>query len=79
MPDLAGLIAPRHLILVAGKKDGLARFDGVQEGHRMAQRSFAAAGCADRVVLLAAEGGHQFYPELAWPVIQKTLASWDTP
>jgi len=79
MPDLAGLIAPRHLILVAGKKDGIARFDGVQEGYRLAKRAFVAAGCADRVVLLAAEGGHQFYPELAWPVIQKTLASWGTP
>jgi len=77
MPDLAGLIAPRHLILVAGKKDRIARFDGVEEGYRMARRSFAAAGCADRVVLLAAEGGHQFYPELAWPVIQETLADWD--
>lgn len=79
MPDLAGLIAPRHLILVAGKKDGIARFDGVQEGYRMAKRAFAAAGFADYVVLLVAEGGHQFYPELAWPAIQKTLASWDTP
>ena len=77
MPDLAGLIAPRHLILVAGKKDRIARFDGVEEGFRMAKRSFAAAACADHVVLLAAEGGHQFYPELAWPVIQDTLADWD--
>ena len=77
MPDLAGLIAPRHLVLVAGKKDGIARFDGVEEGLRMAKRSFAAAECADRVVLLAAEGGHQFYPELAWPVIQDTLAYWN--
>lgn len=79
MPDLAGLVAPRHLMIVAGKKDGIARFDGVQEGYGMAKRSFAAAGCADHVALLAAEGGHQFYPELAWPVIQKTRASWGTP
>jgi dienelactone hydrolase len=76
MPDLAGLIAPRHLMIVAGKKDGIARFDGVEKGSRTAKRCFAAAGCADHVVLLAAEGGHQFYPELAWPVIQKTCASW---
>ncbi len=77
MPDLAGLIAPRDLILVAGKQDGIARFDGVEEGFRHAQRCYAAAGCGDRVVLLAAEGGHQFYPDLAWPVIQKTLAGWN--
>jgi dienelactone hydrolase len=77
MPDLAGLIAPRDLILVAGKGDHIARFDGVEEGFGMAQRSFAAAGCADRVVLLAADGGHQFYPELAWPVIQERRADWE--
>jgi dienelactone hydrolase len=73
MPDLAGLIAPRHLILVAGKKDEIARFDGVEAGYRQTRRAFEQAGCPDRVVLLAAEGGHQFYPELAWPVIQQTL------
>ncbi len=79
MPDLAGLIAPRHLILVAGRKDAIARFDGVEQGFRLARSAFAAAGCADRVTLLAADAGHQFYPDLAWPVIQKTLASWGTP
>jgi len=76
MPDLAGLIAPRHLLLVAGKKDSIARFDGVQRGFELARRAFAAAKCADHVKLLAAEGGHQFYPELAWPVIQDILAGW---
>jgi len=37
MPDLAGLIAPRDLILVAGKQDGIARFDGVEKGFQMAR------------------------------------------
>jgi len=78
MPDLAGLIAPRHLIVVAGKQDYLARFGGVQQGFQTAQECFTASGHADRVTLLAAEGGHQFYPDLAWPVIQKTLAGWDS-
>ena len=30
MGDLAGLVAPRHLIIVAGKKDSIAGFSGVQ-------------------------------------------------
>ena len=76
MPDLAGLIAPRHLILVAGKADSLARFDGVEEGTRMAKRAFAAAGRPENILLLAADGGHQFYPKLAWPAIQETLSEW---
>jgi dienelactone hydrolase len=75
MPDLAGLIAPRHLLIVAGKKDAIARFEGVEAGYRRAQEIFAAAGCADRVELLAAEGGHQFYPELAWPAVARHLSA----
>ena len=78
MPDLAGLIAPRHLLLVAGKQDYLARFDGVEQGYKKARQCFIAAGHPDRVHFVVGEGGHQFYPELAWPVIQQTLADWET-
>ena len=77
MPDLAGLIAPRHLVLVAGKQDAIARFDGVEQGYQTARRAFTAAGCPDHVTLLAAEGGHQFYPDLAWPVIQRVVEGWE--
>ncbi len=78
MPDLAGLIAPRSLLIVAGKQDYLARFDGVQTGFQVAQKCYVAAGHADRVSLLVGEGGHQFYPELAWPVIQEIRSDWDS-
>jgi dienelactone hydrolase len=40
MPDLAGLIAPRRLLIVAGKKDELARFEGVERGYRHAREIF---------------------------------------
>jgi pimeloyl-ACP methyl ester carboxylesterase len=77
MPDLAGLIAPRHLLIVAGKQDAIARFEGVEQGVSAARRAFAAVAVADRVRLLAADGPHRFYPELAWPVIGQVLASWN--
>ena len=76
MPGLAGLIAPQHLLIVAGRKDALARFEGVEEGFRLAQRAFAAAGAADHVRLLAADGEHRFYPELAWPAIGEVVRCW---
>jgi hypothetical protein len=76
MPDLAGLIAPQHLLIVAGRKDAIARFEGVEQGFRMARRAFTAAGCPDHVALLAADGEHRFYPELAWPAITSVLQSW---
>ncbi len=76
MPDMAGLIAPRHLLIVAGRKDALARFEGVEEGFRLAQRAFTAAGAADRIRLLAGDGEHRFYPELAWPAIGEIVKDW---
>lgn len=75
MPDLAGLIAPRRLLIVAGRKDNLARFEGVEQGFRRAREIFRAAGSADRVRLVAGEGGHQFYPELAWPMVAEMMTS----
>ena len=75
MPDLAGLIAPRKLLIVAGKKDHLARFEGVEAGFRRAREIFAAAGSPNHVRLVAGDGGHQFYPELAWPAVQEMMTS----
>ena len=78
MPDLAGLIAPRSLLIVAGKQDYLARFDGVQKGYQIARKCYLASGHAERVSLLVGEGGHQFYPEQAWPAIQKIQSNWSS-
>lgn len=69
MPDLAGLIAPRRLLIVAGKQDHLARFSGVEQGVAHARQIFTAARAPGHLRLVAGEGGHQFFPDLAWPVI----------
>jgi len=76
MGDLGGLVAPRHLVIVAGKKDGIARFSGVQKAFRQTRRIFGALDCAANTTLLAADGGHQFYPDLAWPLIEKIKDGW---
>ncbi len=77
MPDLAGLIAPRHLMIVAGREDPLAAFEGVEKGVAWTRQVFAKAGVPERVELLAADGGHRFYPELAWPAIAAVASSWN--
>ena len=69
MPELAEAIAPRHLLIVAGKKDYLADIEGVREGYFTARKLFEKYDAADHVRLTEGEGGHQFYPELAWPII----------
>lgn len=75
MPELAGLIAPRRLLLVAGREDPLARIEGVEAGYRHARELFAAQGAAQSLRLVVGDGGHHFFPELAWPVIQEMAAT----
>jgi len=73
MPDLAGLIAPQRLLIVAGKTDPLARIEGVQHGFDHAHEIFTAAGFPERARLVIGDGGHQFYPDLAWPVVRELM------
>jgi dienelactone hydrolase len=75
MGDLAGLIAPRPLIVVAGREDPIFPFSAVQETFQTIQDIYAAAGVPDRCRLVVGEGGHRFYPEEAWPVFRES-AGW---
>ncbi len=76
MPDLAGLIAPRHLLVVAASQDNLAPVESVRRGFATALAAFKAAGTPNHARLVIVDGGHQFYPDAAWPVIQTVLESW---
>ena len=71
MPELTQLIAPRHLLIVAGIEDYLADIDGVREGFEIAQNIYTKAAAVDNIMLLEGNGGHQFYSDLAWPVIDR--------
>ena len=75
MGDLAGLIAPRPLIVVAGCDDEIFPIGGVQEAFGTIRQVYAAAGAPDRCRLVVGQGGHRFYADLAWPVFHE-LAGW---
>lgn len=75
MGDLAGLLAPRPLIVVAGDEDAIFPLAGVREAYAVIEQIYAAAGAADRCRLVIGHGGHRFYPEQAWPVFQE-MADW---
>ena len=74
MGDLAGLIAPRHLVIIAGKEDYIADIEGAREGFEQAKKVFSALGVPDHIRLLEGDGGHRFYPALTWPVVDEIRA-----
>lgn len=66
MGDLSALIAPRSLIVVAGKKDPLFPLNGVRETFAVIRKIYDREGAGDRCRLVEGEGGHRFYAAQAW-------------
>ena len=71
MGDLGGLIAPRNLIVVAGQEDKGFLIEGTKKSYEMIEKlySYSSGKCK----LLVGNEGHKFYPDLAWPVINKWM------
>lgn len=70
MGDLAVLIAPRPLVVVAGRKDPIFPLEGVRETFATIQAIYDRCGAGDRCRLVIGEGGHRFYPEQGWPAFK---------
>ncbi len=68
--DVAGLIAPRHLCVVNGKKDSLFPVSEVDRAVKELRRIYDVAGVPDRFRHSYGEGGHRFYSDLMWPFIE---------
>ena len=71
--ELAGLIAPRRLLLVHGEKDGLHHRPTVDALGREVKTIFGYSGSAAHTALKWGTGGHRFYPEYMWPFIAQAF------
>jgi len=60
VPDVAGLIAPRPLLLEAGLEDTCFEYRAVKHAHVQVKAIYRAAGCADRLHIEVFPGGHAF-------------------
>ena len=69
MGDIAGLIAPRPLVVVSGRDDGIFPVAPACAEFARVREIYCAAGAADRCHHVIGEGGHQFYADTAWPVM----------
>lgn len=73
MGDLGCLIAPRPFVLVCGKDDPIFPLAGVKESFDIIKKGYKDAGKEDLCHMVIGQGGHQFYPDDAWPVMHKLL------
>ena len=67
MGDLAGLIAPRNLVIVNGVEDTIFPDHGVRKAYAVAERMFAALG--GKLALVTGSGGHRLYADPAWEAL----------
>jgi len=73
MADVGALAAPRALLAVHGRKDGLHCFADVEAAMARVRAIYAAAGAPDRFRHEWGAAGHKFYPEIMWPFIESSL------
>ena len=75
--DLAGLIAPKPMVIIAGRNDTTFPLDGVLDAYEKIRMIYNFLGCGENCALLIGEEGHKFYPELAWPKFMEYIEMED--
>ena len=73
MADVGALAAPRPLLAVHGRKDGLHNYEDVERAMARVRSIYAAATAANRFQHRWGNEGHKFYPEIMWPFIESAL------
>jgi len=73
MYDVAGLIAPRPILIITGEKDPIFPYEGVCLAFEKLRRIYKIVNAEDRCELYTGEGGHRYYKKGAWPFIHKWL------
>jgi cephalosporin-C deacetylase-like acetyl esterase len=75
MGDVAAMIAPRPLVVVAGREDDIFPIKGVEAAYATIEAIYRKAGAVERCRLVVGAGGHRFYAELGWAAF-RSLTGW---
>lgn len=73
MADVAGLIAPRPFLAIAGREDPIFPLAEVQKAFQDLQAIYAVAGVPEKCALYVGDGGHRYYKSGAWPFIRRAF------
>ena len=71
MGDLAGLIAPRRLVVAAGEQDPIFPIADTRENFSQIKRIYTAFGVPENCALVVGELGHLNYADLIWNEIHR--------
>ena len=69
MQDLSCLIAPRPLLIIAGKEDRIFPIDGVREGFESVKAIYKASGVKGGCALIETPKAHWWCEDIVWSAI----------
>ena len=69
LPGVAGLIAPRHLLAVSGRKDALFSEEEIERGAALTRMIYEGAERPEHFGHRWGNEGHRFYSDLMWPFV----------
>ena len=77
MYDVAGLIAPRPFLAIAGLQDPIFPIEHVRYAFERLRHIYSAAGAPERCALSEGPGGHRYYKADVWPFLRRWWGSLD--
>ncbi len=75
MGDVAGLIAPRPLVVVTGEHDRLFPAEAARAQMEIARTLYRCAGAEGMARHVVGPEGHRFYADLSWPAFDE-VTNW---
>ncbi|MBQ7336023.1 MAG: acetylxylan esterase [Clostridia bacterium] len=75
MQDLACLIAPRNLSVIAGVKDNIFPIEGVKAGYATVEKIYAAAGAPDACSMTVTPEKHWWCEDIVWGEIDRVTGA----
>ena len=73
MQDLATLIAPRKLVVIAGLHDEIFTVSGVKKGFETIKKIYEKSGVPDNCELVITDKGHYWCEDIVWTAINNML------
>ena len=73
MGEVACMIAPRPLIVVAGERDQGFLIEGTKKVFSVIQEIYKKEGKPENCKLIVGQEGHRFYADLSWDIFRKNF------
>lgn len=73
IPDMAGLIAPKPLLIESGQRDTCFIIEDARQAYHHLRRIYEAAGCGERLAYDEHPNEHSWHGLVAWPWLERWL------